>query len=98
MRDNSIALYLVGETIDARRAHQHAQAGELIQLVRGVCVDDQGSIEATILGHAVGIAHYLYPSAFLSSASAVLLAPTPSGSWPAKCNGTAQGRALNASC
>ncbi|HAY07132.1 MAG TPA: HipA domain-containing protein [Hyphomonas sp.] len=72
-------LHLVGQTIDAKRAHQRAQAGELIQLVRGVYVDDQGNIEATILDHAVRIAHYLYPNAFLSSASAVLLAPTPDG-------------------
>jgi serine/threonine-protein kinase HipA len=74
-----MALHLVGETIDAKRAHQRAQAGELIQLVRGVYVDDQGNIEATILGHSVRIAHYLYPSAFLSSASAMLLAPTFDG-------------------
>jgi serine/threonine-protein kinase HipA len=74
-----MALHLVGETIDARRAHQRARAGELIQLVRGVYVDDQGDIEATILGHAVRIAHYLYPAAYLSSASAALLAPTPDG-------------------
>jgi serine/threonine-protein kinase HipA len=74
-----MALHLVGETIDAKRAHQRAQAGTLIQLVRGVYVDDQGDIEATILGHAVRIAHHLYPNAYLSSASAALLAPTPDG-------------------
>jgi serine/threonine-protein kinase HipA len=74
-----MVLHLVGETIDAKRAHQRAQAGELLQLVRGVYVDDQGDIEATILGHAVRIAHYLYPNAYLSSASAALLAPTPGG-------------------
>ena len=74
-----MALHLVGETIDAKRAHQRAKAGELIQLVRGVYVDHQGDIEATILGHAVRIAHYLYPNAYLSSASAALLAPTPDG-------------------
>jgi serine/threonine-protein kinase HipA len=74
-----MALHLVGETIDAKRAYYRAQAGELIQLIRGVYVDDQGNIEAAILGHAVRIAHYLYPTAFLSSASAVLLAPTPDG-------------------
>lgn len=79
MRDSPVALYLVGETIDAKRAHQRAQAGELIQLVRGVYVDDDGDAEATIVGHAVRIAHYLYPNAYLSSASAVLLAPTPDG-------------------
>src|SRR5579872_7014208 len=79
MRDNSMAIHLVRETIDARRAQQRAQAGELIQLVRGVYVDQGGDIEADILGHAVRIAHYLYPNAYLSSASAVLLAPTPDG-------------------
>jgi serine/threonine-protein kinase HipA len=74
-----MAIYLVGETIDAKRAHQRAQGGELIPLVRGVYVDHDGDAEATILGHAVRIAHYLYPNAYLSSASAVLLAPTPDG-------------------
>jgi serine/threonine-protein kinase HipA len=79
MRDNPVAIRLVGETIDAKRAHQRAQAGELIQLVRGVYVDHDGDAEASILGHAVRIAHYLYPNAYLSSASAVLLASTPDG-------------------
>lgn len=74
-----MAIHLVGETIDARRAHQRAQADELIQLVRGVYVDQGGDVEAAVLGHAVRIAHYLYPNAYLSSASAVLLAPTPDG-------------------
>ena len=74
-----MAIYLVGETIDAKRAHQRAQSGELIPLVRGVYVDHDGDAEAAILAHAVRIAHYLYPNAYLSSASAVLLAPTPDG-------------------
>ena len=74
-----MAIYLVGETIDAKRAHQRAQGGKLIPLVRGVYVDHDGDAEAAILGHAVRIAHYLYPNAYLSSASAVLLAPTPDG-------------------
>ncbi|OYZ91577.1 MAG: phosphatidylinositol kinase [Rhodospirillales bacterium 24-66-33] len=74
-----MAIHLVGETIDAKRAHQRAQAGELAQLVRGVYVDHDGDAEASILGHAVRIAHYLYPNAYLSSASAALLAPTPDG-------------------
>lgn len=72
-------LHLVGETIDAKRAHLRAQAGELIQLVRGVYVDADGDAETTVLGHAVRIARYLYPTAYLSSASAVLLGPTPDG-------------------
>lgn len=74
-----MTIHLVGETIDAKRAHQRAQAGELIQLVRGVYVDQDGDVETAILGHAVRIAHYLYPNAYLSSASAILLAPTPDG-------------------
>jgi serine/threonine-protein kinase HipA len=74
-----MTIHLVGETIDAKRAHQRARAGELIQLVRGVYVDHDGDAEAAILGHAVRITHYLYPNAYLSSASSVLLAPTPDG-------------------
>lgn len=74
-----MAIHLVGETIDAKRAHQRAQAGDLIQLVRGVYVDHDSNAEAAILDHAIRIAHYLYPQAYLSSASAVLLAPTPDG-------------------
>lgn len=74
-----MAIHLVGETIDAKRAYLRAQSGELIQLVRGVYVDHDGDAETAILGHAVRIAHYLYPNAYLSSASAVLLAPTPDG-------------------
>jgi len=73
-----MGLHLVGETLDAKRAHQRAKAGELIPLVRGVYVDP-GDIEATVLGHAVRIARYLYPKAYLASASAVLLGPTSDG-------------------
>lgn len=29
-------IHLVGETIDAKRAHQRALAGELVQIVRGI--------------------------------------------------------------
>lgn len=74
-----MAIHLVGETIDARQAHQRAQAGELIQLVRGIYVESDGDADAVILGHAVRIARHLYPSAYLSSASAILLGPTPDG-------------------
>jgi serine/threonine-protein kinase HipA len=74
-----MAIHLVGETIDAKRAHHRAQAGELIQLVRGVYVERDADAETAILDHAVRIAHYLYPNAYLSSASAILLAPTPDG-------------------
>ncbi|MDT7951127.1 MAG: HipA domain-containing protein [Acetobacteraceae bacterium] len=74
-----MAIHLVGETIDAKRAYQRAQSGELISLVRGVYADHDGATEMAILSHAVRIAHYLYPNAYLSSASAVLLAPSPDG-------------------
>jgi serine/threonine-protein kinase HipA len=74
-----MAIHLVGETIDAKRAHQRAQAGELVQLVRGIYIDQEVDAYAAILGHAIRIAHYLYPNAYLSSASAALLAPTPDG-------------------
>ena len=79
MRDNAMPLQLVGETIDAKRAHLGAQAGELVPLVRGVYIEAADDIEATILGHAVRIARHLYPKAYLSSASAALLAPTSDG-------------------
>lgn len=75
MRDNSV-LHLIGETVDAKRAHARAQAGELVQLVRGIYVDATDDVEVTVLGHAVRIARYLYPTAYLS-ASASLLGPTP---------------------
>lgn len=74
-----MVIHLVGETIDAKRAHKRAQAGELVQLVRGIYVEQDIDAEAAVLSHAVRIAHYLYPNAFLSSASAALLAPTPDG-------------------
>ncbi|GLS40213.1 hypothetical protein GCM10010869_58100 [Mesorhizobium tianshanense] len=74
-----MSIHLVGETIDAKRAHHRAQAGELIQLVRGVYIEHDADAEMAILGHAVRIAHYLYPNAYLSSASAVLLGPAPDG-------------------
>lgn len=47
-----------------------AQAGELVQLVRGIYVARDVDADAAILGHAIRIAHYLYPAAYLSSASA----------------------------
>ncbi|HUD94757.1 hypothetical protein [Sphingobium sp.] len=76
-----MAIHLVGETIDAKRAHQRAQAGELVQLVRGIYVEQDVDVDAdvAIFSHAIRIAHYLYPKAYLSSASAALLAPTPDG-------------------
>ncbi|WP_176590136.1 HipA domain-containing protein [Sphingobium sp. EM0848] len=74
-----MAIHLVGETVDAKRAHQRAQAGELVQLMRGIYLEQDVDADAAVINHAVRIAHYLYPKAYLSSASAALLAPTPDG-------------------
>ena len=74
-----MALHLVGETIDKIRSHHLAEAGKLVQLMRGIYVDADHDIDAAVLKHAVRIAHYLYPNAYLTSASAVLLTPTPDG-------------------
>lgn len=72
-------LYLVGENIDKARAHYQAESGKIVQLMRGIYVDSGDDIDATVLRHAARIAHYLYPRAYLSAASAVLLAPTRDG-------------------
>ncbi|MCP1838402.1 hypothetical protein ACVIHI_000229 [Bradyrhizobium sp. USDA 4524] len=74
-----MTILLVGENIDRRRAHAQASAGELIQLVRGVYAQANADVDTAVLAHAVRIAHYLYPAAYLSSASAALLRPTSYG-------------------
>jgi serine/threonine-protein kinase HipA len=74
-----MALYLVGENLDKTRSHYRAETGKLVQLVRGVYVDPDDDIDAMVLRHAVRIAKYLYARAYLSAASAVLLAPTRDG-------------------
>jgi len=74
-----MALHLVGETLDKTRSHYLAETGKLVQLMRGIYVDLDDNIDATVLKHAVRIARYLYPKAYLSAASAVLLGPTRDG-------------------
>ncbi len=74
-----MALHLVGENIDKIRSYHGAEKGQLMQLMRGIYVDAADDVNAVVLRHAVRIAHYLYPQAYLSAASAVLLAPTPDG-------------------
>src|ERR1700674_2408911 len=74
-----MALHLVGETMDKTRSHYQAETGKLVQLMRGIYVDAGDDIDATVLRHAVRIAKYLYPRAYLSAASAVLLGPTRDG-------------------
>lgn len=74
-----MALHLVGENLDKTRSHYRAETGKLIQLMRGIYVDQDDDIDAVVLGHAVRIAKYLYPHAYLSAASAALLRPTRDG-------------------
>jgi serine/threonine-protein kinase HipA len=74
-----VALHLVGENLDRVRSHYLAETGKLIQLMRGIYVDADDDIDATVLKHAVRIGHYLYQNAYLSGASAVLLGPTRDG-------------------
>ncbi len=74
-----LPLHLVGETIDKTRSHYLAETGKLVKLMRGIYVDANDEIDQTVLAHAVRIARYLYPKAYLSAASAVLLGPTPDG-------------------
>jgi serine/threonine-protein kinase HipA len=72
-------LYLIGENLDKTRSHYRAETGKLVHLVRGVYIDRDDDIDTTIIKHAVRIAKYLYPRAYLSGASAVLLAPSRDG-------------------
>ncbi len=74
-----MALHLIGETLNKSRGHYRAETGKLVQLMRGVYVDADDDVDATVLKHAVRIARYLYPQAYLSAASAVLLGPTRDG-------------------
>jgi serine/threonine-protein kinase HipA len=74
-----MSLHLVGENLDKARSHYQAETGKLVQLMRGIYVDAGDDIEATVLKHAVRIAKYLYPNAYLSAASAVALGPTRDG-------------------
>lgn len=72
-------LYLVGENIDKTRSHYQAQTGKIVQIMRGIYADATDDIDMITLRHAVRIAHYLYPHAYLSAASSALLAPTRDG-------------------
>jgi serine/threonine-protein kinase HipA len=72
-------LHLVGETLDKVRSHYGAETGKLVQLVRGIYVDADDDVDAIVIKHAVRIAKYLYPNAYLSAASAILLGPTRDG-------------------
>ena len=72
-------VHLVGETIDAAGAHQKARQGALVPIVRGVYVEADADVDQLLREFAVRIAHYLYPAAYLCSASAIDLGPTEDG-------------------
>ncbi|HEX7639295.1 MAG TPA: HipA domain-containing protein [Burkholderiaceae bacterium] len=72
-------LHLVGESIGKTRSHYLAGTGRLVQLMRGIYVDAGDDADQIVLSHAVRIARYLYPRAYLSAASAVLLGTTSDG-------------------
>ncbi|WP_291359022.1 type II toxin-antitoxin system HipA family toxin [Devosia sp.] len=72
-------LFLVGENIDKTRSHYQAETGKLVQLMRGVYVQADDDVDAMVMKHGVRIARYLYPHAYLSAASAMLLGPTRDG-------------------
>lgn len=74
-----MTIHLVGDTLDRQRAYYLAETGRLIQLTRGIYVDRTDDIDNVVLKHAIRIAKYLYPRAYLSAASAILLAPTDDG-------------------
>ena len=74
-----MAIFLVGENIDKTRSHYRAETGKLVQLMRGIYVDAGDDIDAMVMKHAVRIARYLYPRAYLSAVSAVLLGQTRDG-------------------
>lgn len=74
-----MALHLVGENIDKARSHYQAETGKLVQLMRGIYVDADDDVDAIVLRHAARIARYLYPKAYLSAASAILMGPTRDG-------------------
>jgi serine/threonine-protein kinase HipA len=74
-----MALHLVGLNIAGPSAKYRAAHGRLVQLMRGVYIDSDDNADALVLRNAVRIAHYLYPKAYLSAASAILLTPTPEG-------------------
>ena len=74
-----MAVHLIGETLDKTRSHYMAETGKLVRLMRGIYVDANDDVDATITRHTVRIAKYLYPQAYLSAASATSLGPTRDG-------------------
>lgn len=73
------ALHLIGLNTDSSTAHYRVRTGAWTALRRGVFVDADADIDEVVAAHAARIATSLYPSAYLSAASAVLLGPTEGG-------------------
>lgn len=72
-------LHLVGLNIDRQSAYARTQAGELTNVARGVYADASDDVNRLVMDHAVRIAAFFYPQAYLSGASAVTHAPTEDG-------------------
>ncbi len=72
-------LHFVGLNIDRHSAHARAQKGELINVARGLYVDAGHDVNRLVMEHAVRIASFFYPQAYLSGASAMTHAPTEDG-------------------
>lgn len=76
----TVALHFVGETLDRSQAHYRAGAGQLIPLIRGIYADAQeNDLDGLILRHAVRMALYLHPRAYLCGPSAIHLGPISDG-------------------
>lgn len=74
-----MGLQLVGLNIDSATAKYRAQRGRLVPLMRGIYAEAGDDADALVIRNALRIAHYLYPRAYLSAASAILLSPTAEG-------------------
>lgn len=74
-----MGIVLVGEDIDKRRAAYLRESGRLIAVARGIHVEPGDDPARLLPAHAVRLARYLYPDAYLSHASAWRLGPGADG-------------------
>lgn len=68
-----MSIHFVGLDVDSATAHYRAKTGQWVSPMRGIFLAADADADVVILSHAVRIAAYLYPNAYLSAASAVLL-------------------------
>ena len=73
-----MALYLTGVNIQKHVVFYKSRTGKLQKIYHGIYADaedDPAAVAALLRAHAVRVAHYLFPSARISHASAHTLAP-----------------------